>query len=466
MCTLLSIMAEQMDCSGVEEGQFNLNRYAQRYAGLTKVARLCFVADTMPACAGEAIRLAVVELKSGINTDAYRSVFEKYGSVISQHDIRMDIDWVIETDRKAQETMDKLQSELSAVKTAGVKDSIRMSYNDIGHFLLKRGQFSESTKAFLKAKEFCTQARHMCEQGMSCMRVSIDSGNVPGAMMHANQVEMGVEVDSVTRSMKAIVMGLTYLVDGSYALASDAFLSVEEIKEVFPLTSEDVASYGTLCAMATLGRNEVNSRVLQATKFKKYFENAQEIRQLVQSFIGNRFGECISLLQKLEQQLSVDMYLSKHVARLRDLILEKIVLNYFLPYGTVNMVSMSESLRLPLVEVERITIRLISSKALHARMDSLRKLLYKCTPNGNKTETSIKNVMAVADSHSNEMTRGILKCHLFRHGMVVKLTDQESKHMKVGAGYPSGKEQEGMGIDLGMEMEGVGMPMDEIDYYP
>jgi len=445
-------MTENMDCGDVNN-TFDISSYAQRYTGMTKVARLCFIADNMPACAGGAINLTVMELRNGINTDTYCAVFEKYGSVISHNDIRMDVDWVAETNSKAQDTLEKLQSELSAVKTAGVKESIRMSYNDIGHFLLKRGQFGEATKAFVKARDYCTQTRHMCELGMSCMRVCIDAGNVRGAMGYANKIEASVDIDSVTRAMKCVVTGLCHLNDSIYNMAAEGFLAVEEVKEVFPLMSEDVATYGALCAMATLPRSAVDAKILQSSKFKKHFENAQEMRQLVQSFIGNRFGECMALFNKLEMQFCADMYLAPHVSKLRVLIVERVVQCYCQPYDTVSMQAMAQAVGLPLAEIEKICTRLVFKKALEFRVDALRKLLYRMQGSGTgaKTGADICSVMAVADNHGDEMTRGILKCSVFQYGLVVKPTEQERKQLQLN------RETEGFG-------DGGNMTIDD-NYY-
>jgi COP9 signalosome complex subunit 1 len=427
-------MSEKMDCN-----DFDLGSYAQRYTGLTKVGRLCFIADTNPACAGRAINMAVMELRNGINTHAYISVFEKYSAIVSQNDIRMDMEWITETGAKAQQTLDKLQSELSAVKTAGVKDSIRMSYCDIGHFHLRRGDFDEATKAFTKARDFCTQGRHMSELVMSCIRVCMDGGNVRGALGFANKIDsmaQAGETDIAARTMRAQVIGLNCLYDASYKHAAEAFLSVEGAKEVFPLTSEDVATYGTLCAMAALSRGEVNAGVLQSTRFKKFFENAPEIRQLVQCFIENRFGECIAQLGRLETQLVSDIHLSAHVGRLRKAIVANIILNYCLPYGTASLASMAETLGLSLAEIEAHCARLISSKALNARLDSLQKLLYKvpAPPPGTSSSdssSSARKVFAVAEAHSSEMARGILKCSVFQHGLVVKPTELERQQLRL-----------------------------------
>ena len=58
----------------------DLLSYISQYSGYTKVRRLVFIAENCPVeMRAEAVRLAIEEIKRGINTTLYRDVAEKLG---------------------------------------------------------------------------------------------------------------------------------------------------------------------------------------------------------------------------------------------------------------------------------------------------------------------------------------------------------------------------------------------------
>ena len=59
--------------------KIDLDKYISQYTGFTKVKRLIFIVENSETYKQEAIRLAIRELRNGINTNLYKEVAEKYG---------------------------------------------------------------------------------------------------------------------------------------------------------------------------------------------------------------------------------------------------------------------------------------------------------------------------------------------------------------------------------------------------
>ena len=66
--------------SQVSQIETDLSSYISQYSGFTKVRRLVFIAENCSVqLRAEAVRLAIEELKNGINTNMYKEVAEKFG---------------------------------------------------------------------------------------------------------------------------------------------------------------------------------------------------------------------------------------------------------------------------------------------------------------------------------------------------------------------------------------------------
>jgi COP9 signalosome complex subunit 1 len=85
---------------------FDLEQYISNYSGLTKIKRLIFIADNSTELRKEAARLAIQELKNGVNTLLYKEVLEKYGNEVGH---TFDANWVATVDQEAQKRLEKLE---------------------------------------------------------------------------------------------------------------------------------------------------------------------------------------------------------------------------------------------------------------------------------------------------------------------------------------------------------------------
>ena len=117
-------------------------------------------------------------------------------------------------------------------------------------------------------------------------------------------------------------------------------------------THEDIALYGALCALATLGPADMRAGLQEASKFRRFLESAPDVRVLVNSFFEGRFSDCLLWLHTNKPRLLLDLHLCHAADSICDAIRDQICVRYALPYKTVSlskMVSLLYRLCLPFV---------------------------------------------------------------------------------------------------------------------
>jgi hypothetical protein len=102
---------------------------------------------------------------------------------------------------------------------------------------------------------------------------------------------------------------------------------------------------------------------------------------------------------------------------LTNSIIERAVLTYFKPFSVANMMKMSTTLQLELPVLENIIAKLIQSKKLNARMDSITNTLYVNQSNGK--DVAINKVQELMSLHTFEVKRSLLRLSLMQHNFCI-----------------------------------------------
>ncbi|KAK4888957.1 hypothetical protein LTR28_002847 [Elasticomyces elasticus] len=201
--------------------------------------------------------------------------------------------------------------------------------------------------------------------------------------------------------------GLAHLCCGQYKEAAAAFCAVDPsfmsngpvaginfAKEV--LTGNDIAVYGGLCALASLNRHELTSKVLENANFRSFLELEPHIRRAINAFCGGKYSACLGALESYRADYLLDVYLSSSVADLYSRIRTKSIVAYFLPYSCVQLSSLAAAFPAPHFAtaadtphdaddaadadedtdaMESELTAMIQSGALRARIDTVSRLL-------------------------------------------------------------------------------------------
>lgn len=71
------------------------------------------------------------------------------------------------------------------------------------------------------------------------------------------------------------------------------------------IAPSDVAVYGTLCALATMPRGAIRAQVLENETFGVYVEQEPYVRELLESYMANRFKAVLEILERYSVRLFV-----------------------------------------------------------------------------------------------------------------------------------------------------------------
>jgi COP9 signalosome complex subunit 1 len=396
----------------------NLAAYIGRYSGYTRIQRLLFVADKCTNLQEEAYRHLLSELKRGTNTTSYINIHALVGAVLG-YDLDVDREWIEMTENSELVKLERLEAELMAAKTTMVKESMRLSYNDIGDLHYQRGNLPETMKSYLRTRDYCTTPKHNLDMWVRLISVSIDSGQFGNVNFYITKAENAGGDGAGCAKIKA-AGALVLLVEGQYKSAARKFLEVGwELGGTFSsiIAAEDIAVYGTLTALASLDRNEIRKKMLDNSVFKSFLELAPSMRKLVNDFFMGKYGDCLTYLKEIQSELLLDIHLSKHANTLISKITERIILQYFSPYSSVDMNRMAETLNMNISMLEKTVAALISNDKMLARIDSQSKTLH--LRQDDVRTITLEKVERLSAKHLTEVKRGILRLSVTQHGLQV-----------------------------------------------
>ena len=100
----------------------DLEAYIGNYTGFTRLRRLHFIAQQDEHLRRDALRLAHDEIKRRSNTALYTEL-----TLINPELFPRDDAWVESVEKRAAQTLEKLEAELTTHKTSLVKENIRVS---------------------------------------------------------------------------------------------------------------------------------------------------------------------------------------------------------------------------------------------------------------------------------------------------------------------------------------------------
>lgn len=403
----------------------DLSTYAQRYDGPNRIERLIFIAYRSTS-SFEALSLLITELLTGINTDMYKKVTSN-AIALFPNEFVLDNNWVETTNSKCMIKLEKLESELTVAKNSMIKESIRTAYNQLAEFYTRRGNLQEALKGYIRTRDYCTTARHNIEMCMNVIAVSIQLGNFRHITSYINKAEGISDSSPLIKSKIKIASGLVALHDSQFKVAARKFLDIEidaggQFGDI--ISAEDIAVYGTILGLATLDRKELRTCLVENSNFKCFTELVPVMRQLIQDFFSGNYSSFFSRLSDFKSNLYLDIYLSAYTDELLIQISDRILIQYFSPYNTVDMTKMSIALGYDLPTLEKTLSKLISTNKISGRIDSQAHTLHRCTLNDRNL--TVQKVLRVSRQHIADTRRNILRLSLLKNGLTISSTASSS----------------------------------------
>lgn len=327
----------------------------------------------------EALRLAFDEIKKGDDTFLMREIVKKINGRLGSG-YALDEAWCDAIEKKAELKKEKLDSELNSYRTNLIKESIRMGYNDFGDFYYAHGQLGEAFKNYIRTRDYCTTSKHAIHMSLNAILVSIEMGQYPHISTHVSKAEAVLDpLDTITAAKLRCAAGLSNLFSKKYKFAARKFIEASpelgsQYNEV--ISSQDVAMYGGLCALATFDRTELKNKVIDNTVFRNFLELVPEVRELINDFYSSRYALCLEYLGNLKSNLLLDIHLHPHVESLYDQIRQKALIQYTHPFVSVDLNMMANAFKTTVAGLQKELESLITDNQIQARIDSHNKVLY------------------------------------------------------------------------------------------
>ncbi|KAK7484674.1 hypothetical protein BaRGS_00024082 [Batillaria attramentaria] len=429
----------------VENPSLDLEQYTTQYTGLARLNRLMFIADHCPALRVEALRMALNYVMTTFNTNMYGVIHRKLQEAVSAssslpdavagsvHSVPpLDVPWMETTAKKAAFKLEKLDTDLKNYKSNSIKESIRRGHDDLGDHYLDCGDLSNALKCYSRARDYCTNPKHVVNMCLNVIKVSVYLQNWSHVLSYVNKAESTPETEQSAKEANLTVQsrlkcaaGLADLATRKYKSAAKHFLQASFDHCDFPelLSPSNVATYGALCALASFDRQELQTNVITSSSFKQFLELEPQLRDIIHNFYESKYASCLNLLVEIKDNLLLDLYLAPHVSALYTQIRNRALCQYFSPYLSADMHKMANAFNTTVSALEDELMQLILDGQINARIDSHNKILY--AKDIDQRSSTFEKALAIGREYQRRTKALVLRSAVLKNQIHVKSPPRE-----------------------------------------
>lgn len=266
-----------------------------------------------------------------------------------------------------------------------------MGNEDLGSHYHQIGDLISASKAYSRMRDYCTTTSHIASMLFKIINLSIERGDwlsVQSNVHRLRNLQSKPEEQAKSQPKASAALGLSQLQSGSFLDAANSFLATDpnlgdSYNEI--ISSNDVAVYGGLCALASMDRNELQRRVLDNNSFRNFLELEPHIRRAISFYCNSKFKPCLEILEAYRTDYFLDIYLQRHVSSLYSRIRTKSIQQYLIPFSRVTLNAMSKTFCVTPADGQaeanhsssfvQELIQLIQDGTLDARIDLEKKVL-------------------------------------------------------------------------------------------
>ncbi|KAI9056495.1 G protein pathway suppressor 1 [Trametes sanguinea] len=459
-----------------EAHPFELETYISSYSGRTYIDRLLHIMFACPTLAPQALQLAIEEALKGRDTVIYREIFNRYqrahaeaGDEIPELSALAEPDqgWIEATNARNQAERTKLEVELKTYSSNMIKESIRMAHRDLGDFYRSVGEHHNALKHYTKSREFCTTSQHVLDMCMSVIELLMEQRNYSHIATYVFKAEAALDSASMVRGQSGpeapagaaqankekknaerlrvqtkldVATGLSHLGQSNYEKAAQTFLKAGPVKSLEDWAGKliapgDIVIYATLSALATFPRSTIRAHILDSDDFSMYIEQEPYIRELLESYMNNRFKNVLEILDRYSTRHYLDIHLYQHVQNLTHLIRSKALVLYFQPFSSIKLERMGQAFGWSVQQLEQQVVTLIQAGEIKARVDRQNKIL-KAKETDQRAALYAKAMKSGQDIQAANR-KLLLRMRLQQADLVVKPPKGQSQGYSYGTGHAS-----------------------------
>lgn len=348
---------------------------------------------------------------------------------------------------------DRLYQELENAKSMLVKEAIRVGHNDVAEHFYAVGDLQAAFRTFVRSRDYCSTPKHTITMCLNVLKVAAEMPSWVHAQSYISKAEQMPEValDPTVMGKVQAVDALALLHSRKYKSAARRFTSIGlELGNSFSevITAQDIATYGTLLSLATLDRNELNSKINNSVSFRQYLDLTPRIREVAKFFYSCQYAQCFKLLDSLIPSLKMDLHLAEHISWINVQIRQNAIQGYVSPFSSVNLTSMAAAFNTDVKSLEREIAGLIMDGKVQARIDSESKVLFAKKPDP-RLETQ-KQVLEAGEAYLRDTKALLIRASIIKNDLI-----QRQRNGKGGEGGGGGGKGGG-GRDFWYPGEGDG----------
>ncbi|KAG0176577.1 cop9 signalosome complex subunit [Apophysomyces sp. BC1034] len=412
--------------------------YINNYKGMsnlkearhTRINRALFIAQCCTSLEIEAYKFALNEIKDTTkDVKRYKACLESLNVALqkrNQEPIEPDNEWMTSTRKANKATLDQLESELKSYKNSLVKESIRVTQTSLGDFYFACGDMTNALKSYIRTRDYCATSQHVLEMCFNMIKANLEESNFSHVQTYIARAESTPNLPDKPATMARLkcCQALAVLEGNDpkkFQTVANALTQITfdgQTGEV--LSANDVAIYGGLCALASFDRRQLQELMTNNHAFKSYLELEPQIREMISAFCQSKYAASLELLESFRNDLMLDMYLYSHVDTLIHQIREKAMVQYCVPYSSVDMHRMAAAFNMSVEHLENDLVSLISEDngRITARIDSNQKIL--CTKRRELRHQVFKQSLAAGDNYEKSAKALMLRLNLLKADMVVR----------------------------------------------
>ena len=323
-----------------------------------------------------------------------------------------------------------------------------MAYDDMGRHYQHIGALGEAVKNFNKEREYCQLPAHIAIMVNRLINAHIEQSSWISVEANVQKLRGLPQKPGDGEKLEAklsAAQGLAELSTQQYHRAALTLLDCnprmtqnrsedttadESYGEV--ITPNDIASYGALCALASMNRMELQKNVLDNTKFRNYLELEPHLRRAVSSFVAGKYSQCLDILSAHRTDYILDIYLSPHYDQLVSMIRNKAIVQYFAPFSKVTFSALATAFKINEDDIIENLIELIGSNSLPATLDLENGLLVANTA---ETRAEMFNTaMGASQDYEKVLQSRLLRFAVSNANLDISSPKQQGSGNSTGAG--------------------------------
>jgi len=400
----------------------DLDTYISQYGTNGAIQRLQFITSKTERknLKVDASKLCFDLLKRTTNTKAYAEVYMTLKEFLEGTDEPLphyDVVWIEATQKQTTMLKDVYEQDLHQAKSIQIKETSLSCYSHFVAFFTDQGDYASAVKYASKSREYCTEPQVMFNTCMNIIKLSALMRQYSDIQSFASKAHHTMAKEESDYSKVHAACGLYYMTAGKY---KDAALSFSQVNQqdlgagfLDIVCPQDVALYGVLCALASLDRKEVQSKLLDSSSFRECLDLVPQIRDITMDFCNCRYAACLSSLERLKEALALDVHLHAQVPDICQQIRNKAMVQYFAPYLSVSLHSMAQAFNTNVDGIQREIAQLVGKQQLDAKIDSHKKVLH--VKSSDQRKATYRSSMRISQEFLDTTQALVLRMNLLKH---------------------------------------------------